>query len=189
MRHAGLLLIGVLLAACSPREKAPTATYRHFGDQARAALQLGSICAEAPRDKNGMILSQSSFDNYCYRFAQPQIHQGVWLSWYLEGDYLPNAKTSPASLDDNDDVGITLDLNDDLLRRSHFDDHEGERRAFLVRFVGRRTLYPGNSGFDSGAPHYIILVDKLLAIREIPVPPESTKASRQSRVTFRTVVD
>jgi hypothetical protein len=174
VKGAGLLLIGVLLTACSQREKAPTATYRHVGDQARAALHLGDICAEAPRDKNGMILSQSSFDNYCYRFAQPQIHQGVWLSWYVEGDYLPNAKTSPASLHDNG-VGITLDPNDDLLRRSHFDGHEGDRRAFLIRFIGRQTLYLGNPSFDSGGLYHIILVDKLLAIREIPVPPESTK--------------
>ncbi|MEO9132488.1 MAG: hypothetical protein ABI240_14940 [Sphingomonas sp.] len=176
MKRAGLLLIGVSLAACSQREKAPTATYRHVADQARTALRLDGICAEAPRDKNGMILSQSSFDNYCYRFEQPQIHQGVWLSWYVEGDYLPNAKTSPASLNDND-VGITLDINDDLLRRSHFDDHVGDRRAFLVRFIGRQTLYPGNTHMDSGEPHHIILVDKLLAIREIPVPPEQTRAS------------
>jgi len=176
VKRAGLLLIGVLLAACSPREKAPAATYRHVSDQARAALQLGGTCAEAPRDKNGMILSESSFDNYCYRFAQPQIHQGVWLSWYVEGEYLPNAKTSPASLNDNN-LGITLDANDELLRRSHFDDHEGDRRAFLVRFIGRQTLYPGNSHVDSGEPYHIILVDKLLAIREIPVPPETTKTS------------
>ena len=176
MKRTGLLLIGLLLAACTPREKAPAATYRHVGDQARAALRLYDICAEAPRDKNGMILSYWSFDNYCYRFGQPQIHQGVWLIWYVEGDYLPNAKTSPASLHDND-VSITLDPNDDLLRRSHFDDHGGERRAFLVRFIGRQTLYPGNARVDNGEPNHIILVDKLLAIREIPVPPEPTKAS------------
>jgi hypothetical protein len=139
-------------------------------------LQLGDICAEAPRDKDGMILSYWSFDNYCYRFAQPQVHQGVWLSWYVDGDYLPNAKTSPASLDANH-VGITLDLNEDLLRRNHFDDQVGERRAFLIRFIGRQTLYPGNARVDNGDPHHIILVDKLLAIREIPVPPETTKAS------------
>ena len=58
-----------------------------------------------------------------------------------------------------------------------YEDHVGERRAFLVRFIGRQTLYPGNSRWSSSARHHIILVDKLLAIGEISAPPEPTKAS------------
>ena len=166
MRRAGAAVPAVLaLAACTPVPYAdlPISAYRGFGDRLKAYFSpfFGRPCgARLPFASGG----RARVDD-CLRLTAPRAMRGVIVtidygpSWFYENaSEVPRSYTHGRMI-----VSQRYRLRGPVPDQATF---RAQRRGFAIRFIGRETV-------DSAAPRGIVTVDRVEAVRRLPVPPSA----------------
>jgi hypothetical protein len=155
--------------ACGKQpQRTPATAYVHWGDRLRASAPavVESIFPPCTK-KNGRYLDPTPIDE-CYKLQAPQRWRGIWVTEFEGYRFCPApAQTcsgyeqpryslwlNPKVFGHPPQIGVTLD------------------HSYSIGFIGRRTQYR----VGGWAPYYVIVVDRLISIRDLGLLPGHRKA-------------
>ena len=101
-----------------------------------------------------------AFAEACEKWSEPQYFHGVWSVGFEESNFTFMGKMDCYKMRDRS----CIELRGKALPWPGRSDCN---REFELKFIGRRTKHPVQS---SGAPSYVVDVDRVLAARRLPAP-------------------
>lgn len=180
MRACFILLAIALLFLGGCQQQPSPAVYRHWFDRVGTALGLNGIvfspCERKVQDSAGTYYEFTGFDD-CYRFQPARRMQGIWISEFEGSFFLSGARSSPAVQRYGPHM-IWLAIGDTHIPTSLRE--TPNRRAFLIDFIGRQSLYPGRYG-GGGGHDQLVIVDHIIGIHEIAPPSGSEICDEHDR--------
>jgi hypothetical protein len=134
----------------------PAAAYIHFDDKVAAEMLRWGIpwrfpCADVQRS------------DQCFKFSRPELMSGLWRNQFEGSQFCARETTRCQSEDDA--AFVALSFAQPLLG----DAYTPPGGLYAVEFIGRRSLHGGRFGHFGMADNAVI-VDRLIAIREIEAP-------------------
>jgi hypothetical protein len=166
MRMGFVVAAGLMLAGCSDGSRTPAKAYRHWGDRLSVGLGLAGLTHPCSRVREDIVEFIGTAQ--CFHMTAPTRFRGVWLDEFEHSCFIPGASTVTSACDGPSGIWLDVETN----RIPGLDRTEqSETRAFLIDFVGRRTLYPGSYGHLGMSEHEVI-VDRLFSARPLPLPSQ-----------------
>jgi hypothetical protein len=151
---------------CSGGRQTPAAAYRHVGDRLKASAGgiFGLPCTR--QSGSDPVIFEHSPDRDCYRFDPPVRMSGIWLNDFEGSEFLPDGSTYSDRWTFSSRIWLEEDSWGSALPK---DRDENYGKAYAVTFIGNLSSYQGSYGHMGGSAR-LLLVDRLISIREVPRP-------------------
>lgn len=158
--------VAAVLLACSAcgkqPQRTPTQAYIYWGDRLRASAPTVVESIFPPCTKKYDRYRAPTPMDECYKLQAPQRWQGIWVTEFEEYRFCP----APAqTCSGYEQPRYSLWLNTKVF--GHRPQIAGTaNHSYSIEFIGRRTEY--RVGW---APHYEIVVDKLISMKDLGLLP------------------